>query len=51
MHPRLLEIPSPNLTIGSYGPMMVLGFLAALLLTRRLSQRPAVVHNPVHILA
>ncbi len=28
-----------HLTIGTFGPMMVLGFLAALLLTRRLSRR------------
>lgn len=39
MYPRLYEIPSIHLTIGTFGPMMVLGFLAALLLMRRLSRR------------
>ena len=39
MHPRLIEIPFIHLTIHSFGPMMMLGFLAGLLLIRRLSRR------------
>ena len=39
MHPRLFEIPFVHLTLWSFGLMMVLGFLAALLLVRRLSRR------------
>jgi phosphatidylglycerol:prolipoprotein diacylglycerol transferase len=39
MYPHLFKIPSLDLTIGTFGPMMVLGFLAALLLMRRLSRR------------
>ncbi len=39
MYPRLFEIPLIPLTIGTFGPMMVLGFLAALFLMRRLSRR------------
>ncbi|MHC4106179.1 MAG: prolipoprotein diacylglyceryl transferase family protein, partial [Planctomycetota bacterium] len=47
MYPSLFEIPLLKLTIGTFGPMMVLGFLAALLLMRRLSRRanmdPAII--------
>jgi phosphatidylglycerol:prolipoprotein diacylglycerol transferase len=47
MYPSLFEIPLLRLTIGTFGPMMVLGFLAALLLMRRLSHRanmdPAII--------
>jgi phosphatidylglycerol:prolipoprotein diacylglycerol transferase len=39
MYPRLFEIPFLDLTIGTFGPMMVLGFLAALFMMRRLSRR------------
>ena len=39
MHPSLFEIPLLPLTIGTFGPMMVLGFLAALFLMRRLTRR------------
>ena len=47
MYPSLFEIPLLHLTIGTFGPMMVLGFLAALFLMRRLSRRanmdPAII--------
>ncbi|MHC4744599.1 MAG: prolipoprotein diacylglyceryl transferase, partial [Planctomycetota bacterium] len=39
MHQRLIEIPFLNLTIHSFGPMIVLGFLTALFLMRRLARR------------
>lgn len=39
MHPRLFEIPIIHLTIHSFGPMMVVGSLMGLFLTRRLSRR------------
>ena len=39
MHPNLIEIPFIHLTVHSFGPMMVLGFLMGLLLIRRLSRR------------
>jgi len=39
MHPHLFKIPILNLNISTFGPMMVLGFLAALLLMRRLCKR------------
>jgi phosphatidylglycerol:prolipoprotein diacylglycerol transferase len=49
MYPRLFEIPLLRLTIGTFGPMMVLGFLTALLLMRRLSRQanmdPAIITN------
>jgi phosphatidylglycerol:prolipoprotein diacylglycerol transferase len=38
MYPKLFEIPYIHLTISSFGPMMVVGFLAALTLIRRLSR-------------
>jgi phosphatidylglycerol:prolipoprotein diacylglycerol transferase len=49
MYPHLFEIPLLRLTIGTFGPMMVLGFLAALFLMRRLSRRanmdPAIINS------
>ena len=49
MYPRLFEIPLLHLKISTFGPMMVLGFLAALFLMRRLSKRanldPAIMTN------
>jgi phosphatidylglycerol:prolipoprotein diacylglycerol transferase len=45
MYPRLFEIPHLHLTIGTFGPMMVLGFLAALLLIRRLCRRANLDHT------
>jgi len=39
MHPSLIEIPFIHLTIHSFGLMMMLGFLAGMLLIRRLSRR------------
>jgi phosphatidylglycerol:prolipoprotein diacylglycerol transferase len=38
MHPELFELPFIHLTIKSYGLMMVLGFLAAVFVIRRLSR-------------
>jgi phosphatidylglycerol:prolipoprotein diacylglycerol transferase len=38
MHPELFEIPFIHLTIKSYGLMMVIAFLAAISLIRRLSR-------------
>lgn len=38
MHPELIEIPVVHLTVKSYGLMMVIGFLAAVTLIRRLSR-------------
>ncbi len=49
MYPRLFEIPFLHLTIGTFGPMIVLGFLAALFMMRRLIRRagldPAMMTN------
>jgi phosphatidylglycerol:prolipoprotein diacylglycerol transferase len=49
MYPRLFEIPLLHLKISTFGPMMVLGFLAALFTMRRLSRRarldPAMITN------
>jgi len=49
MYPRLFEIPFLHLTISTFGPMIVLGFLAALFMMRRLSRRarldPAMITN------
>ncbi|MHC4298655.1 MAG: prolipoprotein diacylglyceryl transferase [Planctomycetota bacterium] len=39
MYPELIEIPLVNLTVKSYGLMMVIGFLAAVTLIRRLSTK------------
>lgn len=47
MCPELFEIPFLNLTIKSYGLMMVIGFIAAIFLIRRLSRNLG--HNPDHI--
>jgi len=38
MYPRLFEIPFLDLTISTFGPMMLVGFLAALFMMRRLSR-------------
>ena len=38
MHPKIFEIPFIHLTLGSFGPMMVIGFLAAVTLIRHLSR-------------
>jgi phosphatidylglycerol:prolipoprotein diacylglycerol transferase len=38
MHPELFEIPFIHLTVRSYGTMMVIAFLAAVFLIRRLSR-------------
>ena len=38
MHPEILHIPFVHLTVRSYGLMMVIGFLAAVTLIRRLSR-------------
>jgi len=45
MHPNLFEIPLLKLKIGTFGPMMVLGFLAALFLMRRLARRANLDHT------
>jgi len=38
MHPKIFEIPFIHLTLGTFGPMMVIGFLAAVTIIRRLSR-------------
>jgi phosphatidylglycerol:prolipoprotein diacylglycerol transferase len=38
MHPELLKLPFTTLTVKSYGLMMVIGFLAAVWVIRRLSR-------------
>jgi len=38
MHPELFELPLIHVTVKSYGLMMVVGFIAALALIRRLSK-------------
>ena len=49
MYPRLFEIPFIHVTIHSFGPIMVFGFLMGLFLVRRLSRRvgldPAMMAN------
>jgi len=49
MHPELLKIPFVNLTIKTYGTMMVIGFLVALWVVRRMagriSQNPDTIAN------
>jgi phosphatidylglycerol:prolipoprotein diacylglycerol transferase len=45
MYPSLFEIPLLHLKIGTFGPMMVLGFLTALFLMRRLSRRANLDHT------
>ncbi len=47
MHPELFTLPFVNLTIQTYGLMIVLGFLAALFLARRLCRRLG--ENPDHV--
>lgn len=44
MHPILFEIPFTHLTVKSYGLMMVIGFLSAVFLIRRLSRN--ITPNP-----
>ena len=39
MHPKLFEIPFINWPIGTYGPMLVIGFLAAITLIRHLCKK------------
>ena len=39
MHPELLEIPLIHITVKTYGVMMVIGFLFAVYVIRRLSRR------------
>src|SRR5512143_384667 len=38
MHPELFEIPLVHVTVKSYGLMLVIGFLAAVWIIRRLSK-------------
>ena len=38
MHPELIELPLIHLTIKTYGLMMVIGFLTAIYIIRRLSR-------------
>ncbi len=49
MHPVLVKIPFIHLTIWSFGAMAVLGFVAAILVTRRMCRRvgldPEVIAN------
>lgn len=49
MYPELFELPFTHLTIKSYGLMMVIGFLAAVFVIRRLSRSftpdPALITN------
>ncbi len=47
MHPELIEIPIVHLTVKSYGLMMVIGFLAAVTVIRRLSR--SFTPDPQHI--
>jgi phosphatidylglycerol:prolipoprotein diacylglycerol transferase len=47
MHPLLFKIPFTELTVKSYGFMMVVGFLTAIYIVRRLSKRMG--HDPEHI--
>ncbi len=47
MHPELFKLPFVDITVKSYGLMMVLGFLAAVLLIRRLSRHLG--DDPEHI--
>jgi len=44
MHPELFEIPLIHLTVKSYGTMMVVGFLVAMWVLRRMAKRAAL--NP-----
>jgi phosphatidylglycerol:prolipoprotein diacylglycerol transferase len=47
MHPELFEIPFLHLTVKSYGTMMVIAFLAAIYIIRRLSRD--ITPDPQHI--
>ncbi len=47
MFPKLFELPFIHLTIWTYGPMLVIGFLAAVFLLRKLARR--VHQNPDHV--
>jgi phosphatidylglycerol:prolipoprotein diacylglycerol transferase len=47
MHPELFEIPFIHLAIHSFGPMMVIGFLAGFFLVRRLGR--TITPNPQFI--
>ena len=48
MHPRLFEIPIIHWPVGAYGPMLVLGFLAAITLIRIISKD--IGKDPQHII-
>ena len=48
MHPRLFEIPIIHWPVGAYGPLLVLGFLAAIALIRYLSKD--IGSDPQHII-
>ena len=47
MHPKLFEIPLIHWPVGTYGPMLVIGFLAAISLIRYLSRN--ITTDPQHI--
>ncbi len=47
MHPKLFEIPIIHWPVGTYGPMLVIGFLAAISLIRHLSKN--ITTYPQHI--
>lgn len=47
MHPELFEIPFLHITVKSYGTMMVIGFLVAVWLMRRMMKRSG--ENPDYI--
>jgi phosphatidylglycerol:prolipoprotein diacylglycerol transferase len=47
MFPRLFELPFIHLTIWTYGPMLVAGFLTAVFLLRKLALKAG--QNPDHI--
>jgi phosphatidylglycerol:prolipoprotein diacylglycerol transferase len=47
MYPRLFEIPIINWPVGTYGPMLVIGFLAAITLIGHLSKN--ITTNTQHI--
>ena len=47
MFPELFQLPFVNITLRSYGPMIVVGFLLGLLLVRKLAR--AIDEDPDHI--
>jgi len=47
MYPKLFELPIIHLTVWTYGVMMVVGFLTALFLMRKLARKSG--ENPDHI--